>query len=162
MPCRVRASLRSACGVLLLSTLCFPQTNAGVKDQSSPISVGQDEVRDHIVGDLPLVRMALPEREAAILGMEGIGVRITVDANGTVASANADKSVSADLRSRAEAAAKSTRFRPFERDGYPVAATFEDRIAVLPPELVPKRRIPFPTIPDWDSVRIAQSHRSTV
>lgn len=154
MPCGVRASLRSACGVLLLTTLCFSQTNAGVKDQSSPISVGQDEVRDHIVGDPPLVRVTLPEREAAILGMEGIGVRITVDANGTVTSANADNSVPADLRSRAEAAAKSARFRPFERNGHPVAASFEDRIAVLPPELIPKRRIPFPTIRDWDSLRI--------
>jgi hypothetical protein len=125
-----------------------------VKDQSSPISVGQDEVRVHLLGDPPLLRVNLPEREAAILGMEGIGVRITVDANGTVTSASADKSVSADLRSRAEAAAKSTRIRPFERDGHPVAATFEDRIMVLPPELVPKKRIPFPTIHDWDSLRI--------
>jgi len=65
--------------------------------------------------------------------------------------------VSTDLRSQAESAAKNLRYRPFERDGQPVAVTFEERVAVLPPELVPKKRVPFPSIHNWDSLRITLS-----
>ena len=132
----MRASLASICSVLLASTLCFTQNNS----ENHPLAVSFDEVRDHLIGDPPLIRVSLPQRESALLGMQGIPVRVTVDVNGNVISAIADKSVSADLQSRAEAAAKNPHFRPFERDGHAVVASFEDRVTVLPPELVPKRQ----------------------
>lgn len=148
----MRAFLVSAAG-FLISSLCFAQT----KPDSRPVSVGVNEVRDHLAGGPALIRVSLPERESGMLAMEGIAVRMTVDANGAVISAAADKSdndVSADLLSRAESAAKGVRYRPFERDGHPVAVTFEDRVMVLPPELVPKKRIAFPQIHNWESLRI--------
>jgi len=86
--------------------------------------------------------------------MQGIPVRVTVDVDGNVISAIADKSVSADLQSRSEAAAKNLHFRPFERGGHAVVASFEHRVIVLPPELLPKTHIPFPTIRDWNSLRM--------
>jgi Domain of unknown function (DUF6438)/Gram-negative bacterial TonB protein C-terminal len=86
--------------------------------------------------------------------MEGIGVRVTVDPAGNVISAIADKSVSSDLQSRAEAAVKNVHFRPFERNGHTVSVSFADRVAVLPPELIPRIHVPFPTIRNWDSVRV--------
>jgi hypothetical protein len=46
------------------------------------------------------------------------------------------------------------RYRPFERDGRPVNASFDEQIGVLPPELLLKRHVPFPIIRDWDSIRI--------
>jgi hypothetical protein len=146
----MRASLASICSVLLASALCFTQNNS----ENHALTVSFDEVRDHLIGDPPLIRVSLPQRESALLGMQGIPVRVTVDVNGNVISAIADKSVSADLQSRAEAAAKNPHFRPFERDGHAVVASFEDRVIVLPPELVPKRHVSFPTIRDWNSLRM--------
>lgn len=82
---------------------------------------------------------------------------MTVDANGAVISAVADKSdtsVSAGLRAQAEAVAKNIRYRPFEPDGHSVTVTLEERMMVLPPELRPKKQLPFPLIRNWDSIRI--------
>jgi hypothetical protein len=148
---RMRASLASTCGLLLASTLCLTQN----RPEPHPVAVSFEEVRDHQTSDPPMIRVSLPEQQSGLLGMEGIPVRFTVDVNGTVISAVAGKGVSHDLQSRAEAAAKSVRFRPFERNGHPVTAEFEERVEVLPPELVPHKTIPFPTIRDWNSVRIA-------
>src|SRR5438445_1297015 len=146
----MRASLASICSVLLASALCFTQNNS----ENHPLAVSFDEVRDHLIGDPPLIRVSLPQRESALLGMQGIPVRVTVDVNGNVISAIADKSVSADLQSRAEGAEKNLHFRPFERGGHAVVASFEHRVIVLPPELVPKRHVPFPTIRDRNSLRM--------
>ena len=142
--------------LVLIASFLFAQTNTADahKNETHAASVAQQEVQDHRLGEPPFLRMSLPPREAAVLGMEGIVVRVTVDPSGAVISTVADKSVSADLQSRAEAAERNVRYRPFERDGHPVAAAFEERVMVLPPELVPKRRISFPTVHDWDSVRI--------
>jgi ankyrin repeat protein len=146
----MRASLASICSVFLASALPFTQNNS----ENHPLAVSFDEVRDHLKGDRPLIRVSLPQRESALLGMQGIPVRVTVDVNGNVISAIADKSVSADLQSRAEAAARDLHFRPFERDGHAVVASFEHRVIVLPPELLPRTHIPFPTIRDWNSLRM--------
>jgi hypothetical protein len=152
-------SLPRALGALILTaSFLFAQTTAGDADNSGtihPVSVGQREVRDHLLGDAPFLRMSLPTtREAVLLSMMGIAVRLTVDSSGAVTSAVADKKLSADIRSRAEAAARNLRYRPFERGGHPVAASFEESVIVLPPELVPKTRVPFPPVHDWNSVRI--------
>jgi len=147
---RMRASLVSACSVFLATTLCFTQNSS----ENHPIALSFDEVRDHLSGDPPLIRVSLPPRESALLGMQGIPVRVIVDPNGNVISAIADKSVSVDLQTRAEAAVKYLHFRPFERGGHAVAASFEDRVMVLPPELLPTTHIPFPPIRDWNSLRI--------
>src|ERR1700722_12611777 len=144
------ASLASICSVLLASALCFTQNNS----ENHPLVVSFDEVRGHLIGDPPLIRVSLPQRESVLLGMQGISVRVTVDVHGDVISAVADKSASADLQSRAEAAVKNPHFRPFERGGHAVVASFEDRVIVLPPELLPKRHVSFPTIRDWNSLRM--------
>ena len=106
--------------------------------------------RGHLVGEPPLIRVALPGREAAILGMEGIAVQVVVDAAGVIVSATTDPNLSAELQSQAKAAALASHYRPFERNGHAVPARFEERVLVLPPELTPKRRVPFPTIRNWD------------
>ena len=146
----LRVSLGCTCSILLASALCVTQN----KPENRPVPVTIDEVREHLTGDPPLIRVGLPERQSALLAMEGIGVRVTVDPAGNVVSAIADRSVSSDLQSRAEAVAKNLRFRPFERDGHTVSVSFEDRVAVLPPELIPKIPVPFPIIRNWGSVRI--------
>ena len=99
----MRVFLVSGGGLLLISVICFPQT----KPRPRPVSVSLNEARDHLTGDPALIRVSLPERESGMLAMEGVGVRVTVDVNGAVTSAAADKSdssISADLRSQAEAA----------------------------------------------------------
>jgi hypothetical protein len=46
------------------------------------------------------------------------------------------------------------RFKPFERDGTPVRATFTDYVAIVPPEEWASPRVPFPAIQDWSTLRI--------
>jgi hypothetical protein len=64
----IRLVLSLACGLLLAFLLCAAQT----KSEFHPVPVSIDEVREHLIGDPPIVRVSLPEREAAILGMEGV------------------------------------------------------------------------------------------
>ena len=152
------ALLRALGALILIPSFLFAQTTAadpGKNETIGPVSVGQQEVRDHLLGDWPFLRISLPmTREAILLSMMGIAVHLTVNPRGAVTSAVADKKLSADIRSQAEAVARSLRYRPFERGGHPVAATFEQSLIVLPPELIPKTRVPFPQVHDWNSVRI--------
>jgi len=140
--------------LILLAPFLFSQTNAADAGKTRPASVGEEEVADHRAGDPPFLRISLPPREAGELAMEGIAVRVAVDSSGAVISALSDENASAELRSRAAAVVRNLRYRPFQRGGHNVAAAFEERVRVLPPELIPKTRVPFPTVHDWNSVRI--------
>jgi hypothetical protein len=101
----------------LIPSFLFAQTtaaDAGKNETIRPVSVGQQEVRDHLLGDWPFLRISLPmTREAILLSMMGIAVHLTVNPRGAVTSAVADKKLSADIRSQAEAVARSLRYRPF-------------------------------------------------
>jgi len=152
----IRVSLWSSCSLLLAPALCFTQDAPA----QHPVSVSYDEVQKHLTGDRALIRVSLPGRESAMLAMEGIRVRVTVDVDGSVLSAKADKDVARDLQSRAESAEKNLHFKPFERESHAVVASFDDRVMVLPPELVPKKHVPFPTIRDWNSLQMTLTRTS--
>lgn len=146
----IHVSLLSACSVLLAPVPSFSQDPA----QNRPVPISYDEVEKHRTGDRAFIRVTTSDRASGIRIFEGIGLHVTVDADGHVISATAEKDVSPDLRSRAESAAKTLQFKPFERNGHAVVASFEDRIAVLPPELTPTKRMPFPEIHNWNSIRM--------
>jgi ankyrin repeat protein len=119
------------------------------------VAVSSQEAESHRIGPPPILRIELDSRRAAILGTEGIAVKVTVSPEGDVTSAQAAaQDAPADLRTQAEALASKVRYRPFELDGHAIWATFEDRIGVLPPELKPVRHIPFPEVHDWNAVVI--------
>jgi Domain of unknown function (DUF6438) len=57
----------------------------------------------------------------------------------------------------AEAVVRATKYRPFERGGHAIEVEFDCNVAVFPPERQLSRRVPFPAVSDWNSVRIRLS-----
>jgi ankyrin repeat protein len=93
-----------------------------------------------------------------LLSLTGIVVKVTVSPDGVVTSAWGGRypgpysdpdNGPANLQGKAAAAVREIYYRPFERDGHSVWATFTERVRVLPPELKPSVHIPFPEIRDW-------------
>lgn len=64
-------TLLCALGALsLTASFLFAQTitaDAGKNETIHPVSVGQQEVRDHLLGDSPFLRMSLPTTREAVL-----------------------------------------------------------------------------------------------
>jgi ankyrin repeat protein len=128
---------------------------------STPIAVSYQESEDHRIGRQPILRADLGAVNAALLAMVGITVKVTVNPEGIVTSAYAGPFAApyagpedslTNIRHEAEVAVSEMRYRPFERDGHPIWATFAEGVAVLPPELRPLRHIPFPEVRDWKTV----------
>ena len=128
---------------------------------SGSVAVSWKEVEDHRIGRLPIVRVDSKDGNSPLPFLSGITVKITVNPEGTVTAAFAgplpgpypdDKNTAADIKGKAEAAARGMRYRPFERDGHGVWATFAESIAVRPRELKPSVHVPFPAVRDWNTV----------
>jgi TonB family protein len=102
----------------------------------------------------PIIRTTVDVRSSMPF-VAPVRVRAVVDPTGAVVSVALENSnLSPELQQQAIEAAEAARYRPFERHGHPVAVTLELWVRVLPPEIVPKTRVPFPTVRDWNSVRI--------
>jgi len=88
----------------------------------------------------------------------GIQIEVVVNEQGNVISAKIanekDDNIHENLYPAALAQAKSWKYKPFEKDGKPVAATFTEYVRILPPEDLPKVHAPFPEIKDLKSLRI--------
>lgn len=80
-------------------------------------------------------------------------LRIVVDLDGNVISVKPERTTD-DFTEEALSQARSWKYRPFEKNGKQVSATFIDYVMILPPLDVPKVRAPFPRIRDWSSLRI--------
>lgn len=144
--------------------------------ESQAVAISYKEAREHLIGDHAVLRTDLPPRQAAVLAMEGIQFRLTVDPYGIVRKAELqgregglqerlvraqiDPRTFEGLATEAEALIQRQQFRPFTRKGQPVWAIFDDAVFVLPPERRPTRHVPFPNVRDWKSVRVTLS-RST-
>jgi len=127
---------------------------------SGPVAVSWKEVEDHRIGRLPIVRVDSKDGNSPLPFLSGITVKVTVNPEGTVTSAFAgplpghypDDKNTAEIKGKAEAAARGIRYRPFEREGHGVWATFAESIAVQPRELKPSVHVPFPAVRDWNTV----------
>ncbi len=121
----------------------------------APVAVSNEEVESHRIERQPILRIDLGVRIMAELAMVGITVRVIVSADGIVSSARAaPQDVPSKLQKQAEAVVDKMHYRPFERDGHPIWASFEEHVAVLPPELIPTSHVPFPEVNDLKSVVI--------
>jgi len=49
---------------------------------------------------------------------------------------------------------KTWRYKPFERNGQPVAARVRESVTILPIRELTELHVPFPEIHDWNSLRI--------
>ena len=90
----------------------------------------------------------------------GIRIEVVVDVQGNVVAAKIaetdplDPQPHKNLYPTALAQARSWKYKPFEKDGKPIAVTFTEYIRILPPEDLPKVHVPFRRIKDLKSLRI--------
>jgi ankyrin repeat protein len=140
--------------VLFGSSACRQNApSAHPAPEHTAIAVSRDEAEVNRAGRPPIVRFHLSARKATELAMVGVMVKATVSPDGVVTSAHAGpQDAPAELMSQAEAAVGKMRYRPFERDGGRIWATFEEQVLVLPPELKPLWHVPFPEVHDWKTV----------
>jgi ankyrin repeat protein len=158
-----RKTIATSALLMFVTTSAFGQNVSATNSplDSTPIAVSYKEVDEHRIGRRPILRTDLGAVNAALLAMVGITVKVTVNPEGIVTSASAGpfgapysgpQDALTNVRNEAEAAVSEMRYRPFERDGHPIWATFAEGVAVLPPELKPLRHIPFPEVLDWKTV----------
>jgi len=166
----IRRIAASSALLMLSSISSFAQvaSTAGVP-ASGPVAVSGKEVEEHRIGRLPILRVDFADGNSTLLSMTGITVKLTVNPDGVVTSARGSRypgpysdseNGSANIQGKAEMAAREMHYRPFERDGHGVWATFTERIAVLPPELKPSVNAPFPEVREWNTVVMTLSRTS--
>jgi len=153
MEISIRKIAVSSALLMLSSISSFAQV---VSPAEVPIS--GKEVEEHRIGPSPILRVDFADGNSPFLS---ITVKLTVNPDGVVTSARCSrypvlysdpKNKWANIQGKAEMAAREMRYRPFERDGHGVWATFTEPIAVLPPELKPSVNVPFPEVRDWNTV----------
>jgi hypothetical protein len=120
---------------------------ANAADGQTPIEIPRPEVRAHRISRVDFVRTP----HAGLF--QGLQMRIEVDRSGAVTSVKVTEGPE-EFRDAAVALAKSWRYRPFDRDGQPVPATFTDFVSILPLELGVRGYESFPAVRDWASVKI--------
>ena len=129
----------------------------GTTKQGVPVTISsQEEIASHQIGDPPFVRVeASPDQEGA--ARRWVSIHVRVGPKGSVLLATGERDVPSNVRLMAEAVARATKYRPFERGGHAIEVEFDCVVAVFPPERQPSRRVPFPAVSDWNSVRIRLS-----
>ena len=87
-----------------------------------------------------------------------ISVEVVTDTAGAVVSAKvvpaSGPEFTPENMAQAESLVRALHFTPFERNGHPVMARFERNVNLLPPEVKLARRVPFPKVKDWKTVKI--------
>ncbi len=118
-----------------------------VQDFRSTVEILEAEAAEHRVGDRgPIYTDLGNERFAAIF-------EVVVGPDGKVVSTQTSTGFIADLTPLC----KTWRYKPFERNGQPVAAKVRESVAILPIAERHDAYVPFPDIHDWNSLRISLS-----
>jgi hypothetical protein len=148
--------------LLTVAILALPiqQPASGQHQQPDPIQVSSKEADQHSIGDGDRwFYLRVPQNQWSFFS--SIKVTVVVDTTGAIISsvpqgANTDgnRKIPSSVLAQAEAMVQALHFKPFERAGHPVSVTFDQDVALLPPELKPAQRVPFPKVKDWKTVKI--------
>jgi ankyrin repeat protein len=122
--------------------------------------VSRKEADQHAIGDGDRwFYLRVPQTQWSFFS--SIRVTVVVDTTGAiissvpqVASTDGSHRIPSSVLAQADAMVRSLHFKPFERAGHPVSVTFDRDVALLPPQLKPARRVPFPKVKDWKTVKI--------
>ncbi len=135
-----------------------------------PVSPDDEEVAAHLVGKVPVIRMDFTKfPDLQVLGV--VPVELLVDEQGNVTSVKLEGDDDADAKDMKKsqremlkavvAEAKKTgmqlHFRPFEDHGHPVPAQFEIEIPLRALVEQSLKRVPFPQVHSWNSIKIVLS-----
>jgi hypothetical protein len=138
------------------------QPTADQHKPPAPIRVSSKEAAQHSIHDGDnWLYLRIPQNQWSFFS--AIKVTAVVDTTGAVISSvpqrererpDGNRRISTTVLAQADAMVRALRFKPFERGGHPVSVTFDWDVALLPPELKPEKRVPFPKVKDWKAVRI--------
>jgi ankyrin repeat protein len=115
-----------------------------------PVKIENDEVREHRIGPGGLIHskaeLCCPPQNHVIL-------HVVVDAAGQVESV-AGATGPEEFFGEAERVEAKQKFKPFEREGIAVRASFSDYVSIVPPEQWAEAHSPFPEVKDLSSLRM--------
>jgi hypothetical protein len=117
------------------------------QDSRSTVEILEAEAAEHRIGDRGPIYTNLDDLHF-IAAFE-----VVVGTDGKAVSAQMSTGFIANLTPLC----KTWQYRPFERNGQPVAAKVRESVAILPTSERPEAHIPFPEIHDWNSLRITLS-----
>lgn len=126
--------------LLLFATVAWAQES---------VKVELSEVRDHRIGSLHLIHT----KAQVAYHHQYVTLHVTVDAGGNVESAKGIAGP-AEFFTEAEGIEARQVFKPFERDGKAVRASFSDYRSIVPPEEWADTKVPFPEIKDWNTLKM--------
>src|SRR5258707_4924858 len=124
-------------GVSLGPLVGFPQ-------DSRPVEVLEAETAAHRIGDRGPIYTNLGHEPFAA------AFEVVVGPDGKVMSAQTSNGFISDLTPLC----KTWRYKPFERNGQPVAARVRESVTILPIRELTEVHVPFPEIHDWNSLRM--------
>lgn len=154
--------------LLLTAAILVLPSQQPKSDQNppAPIQVSRKEADQHVIGEGDhWLYLRVAQNQWSMFS--SIRVTVVVDTAGDIissvpqtASTDGNHRVPSSVLAEAEAMVRTLRFKPFERAGHPVSVTFDRYVALLPPELKPAQRVPFPKVKDWKTVKITLARTS--
>ncbi|HEY2362230.1 MAG TPA: ankyrin repeat domain-containing protein [Candidatus Angelobacter sp.] len=154
--------------LLTAAILALPiqQPASGQDQQPAPIQVSRREADEHAIGDGDQwLYLRVLENQWSFFS--SIRVTVVVDATGAiissdpqVASPDGNHSIPRSVLAQADSLVRTLHFKPFERAGHHVSVTFDQHVALLPPEIKPVQHVPFPKVKDWKTVKITLARTS--
>lgn len=157
----------------LLSGGSLARQKASSPESSVPAEVTDQEVQSHRIGKLEPIAIPMTDMQGEMRGGIPLPLKVVVDKNGDVVSVALSEDVNlddpgaevppktlADLRKaipRAEDEVRALHYRPFERSGQAVEATFEEEVPIVPQEMRPTAHVEFPAVRDWGSLQMSLS-----
>jgi ankyrin repeat protein len=124
------------------------QSNAVSAMAPEAVPIPEEEVASHETGNHGAVRLRLA---GPMQVFQSVRLTIIVDTTGNVISATPIEGPRQAFEAAA-AEAINWKYLQFEKEGAPVKATFTDYVRILPPEKLPKKHEPFPTVNSTDRV----------
>lgn len=142
-----------AVAVVYTFQLALAQSTATrISTYETAVDVRAKEATEHLLPGKHLIHSDAPEVQRFGFGWY-VNLKIVVTPIGTVESVT-PVSGSKEWYSEATALAMTWQYKPFERGGIPVYASFPSWVLIVPSERRPDQHTPFPEIKDWSSVRI--------
>ena len=114
------------------------------QDSKSTVEILEAETAEHRIGDRGPIYTNLGHEHFAA------AFEVVVGTDGKAVSAQTSDGFIGDLT----LLCKTWRYKPFERNGQPVAARVRESVTILPIRELTEVHVPFPEIHDWNSLRI--------
>jgi ankyrin repeat protein len=130
---------------------CFIAANSNAQEQ--PVKIERPDPWNHYIGSPKMIHSS--DAEAYRFGAQVV-LDVIVSTGGDVESAHAVDGPKSFF-SAAESIERDRQFKPFEQDGIPVRALIKDWVGIVPPEQWADKKIPFPEIKNFDTLRMSLS-----